>query len=120
VVTLRDELEAIAGEIVRGGYSQRVHMGLDYFDASINRVAAWVIGMRNTQKALLRALLEPPTVREAEAAGDFTTRLALQEETKSLPFAAVWDIFCARHGVPRGPAWLDEVYRYEREVLSKR
>ena len=120
VVTLRDELSAIAGEIVRGGYRDRVHIGLDYFDASINRVAAWVVGMRNTQKALLAALLEPPTVREAEDNGDYTSRLALQEECKTLPVGAVWDMFCERHGVPVGPAWLDDVYKYEREVLADR
>ncbi|MFW5893818.1 MAG: L-rhamnose isomerase [Verrucomicrobiota bacterium] len=120
VVTLRDELNAIAREIVRGGVRERVHIGLDYFDASINRVAAWVIGMRNTQKALLTALLEPPTLREAEVNGDFTTRLALQEECKTLPFGAVWDMFCERRNVPVGPAWLDEVYNYEREVLAAR
>lgn len=120
VVTLRDELNAIAREVVRGGVRERVHIGLDYFDASINRVAAWVIGMRNTQKALLAALLEPPTLREAEVNGDFTTRLALQEECKTLPAGAVWDMFCERRSVPVGPAWLDEVYKYEREVLAKR
>ncbi len=120
VVTLRDELNAIAREVVRGGVRERVHIGLDYFDASINRVAAWVIGMRNTQKAMLAALLEPPTLREAEVNGDFTTRLALQEECKTLPAGAVWDMFCERRSVPVGPAWLDEVYKYEREVLAKR
>ena len=121
VVTFTDELQAIAHELVRGDFLDRVHLGLDYFDASINRVAAWVIGTRNFQKALLLALLAPATrLREAEAAGDFTTRLALQEEAKSMPFGAVWDFACEQAGVPVGEAWLTEVKRYEREVLSKR
>ena len=121
VVTFTDELQAIAGELVRGDFLDRVHLGLDYFDASINRVAAWVIGTRNFQKALLMALLEPRArLREAEAEGDFTTRLALQEEAKSMPFGAVWDFACEHAGVPVGEAWLEQVRRYEREVLSKR
>ncbi len=121
VVTFTDELQAIAGELVRGDFLDRVHLGLDYFDASINRVAAWVIGTRNFQKALLLALLEPRTrLREAESAGDFTTRLALQEEAKSMPFGAVWDRFCEEKNVPVGEAWLAEVKRYERGVLAQR
>ena len=121
VVTFTDELQAIAGELVRGDFLDRVHLGLDYFDASINRVAAWVIGTRNFQKALLLALLEPrKRLLEAEAAGDFTTRLALQEEAKSLPFGAVWDRFCEEKGVPVGEAWLSEVKRHELGVLSAR
>ncbi len=121
VVTFTDELQAIASELVRGDFLDRVHLGLDYFDASINRVAAWVIGTRNFQKALLLALLEPrKRLLEAEAAGDFTTRLALQEESKSLPFGAVWDRFCEEKGTPVGEAWLTEVKRYESSVLAKR
>ena len=121
VVTFTDELQAIAGELVRGDFLDRVHLGLDYFDASINRVAAWVIGTRNFQKALLLALLEPrKRLIEAESAGDFTTRLALQEEAKSMPFGAVWDRFCEEKGVPVGEAWLADVKSYERSVLSKR
>ncbi len=121
VVTFTDELQAIAHELVRGDFLDRVHLGLDYFDASINRVAAWVIGTRNFQKALLLALLEPrKLLRDAEAAGDFTTRLALQEEAKSMPFGAVWDRFCEEKGTPAGAAWLAEVKRYESSVLSKR
>jgi len=120
VVTLTDDLEAIAREIVANGYSERVHIGLDYFDASINRVAAWVIGTRNMLRALLIALLEPPGIKEAEVAGDYTTRLGLQEEAKGLPFGAVWDRYCETKNVPVGEAWLDEVRRYERDVLSKR
>lgn len=121
VVTFTDDLQAIAREIVANGYLDRVHIGLDYFDASINRVAAWVIGARNLLKALLLALLEPTeSLRAAEAAGDFTTRLALQEEIKSLPSGAVWNYYCETQGVPPGDGWLAEVKRYEREVLGKR
>lgn len=121
VVTLTDDLQAIAQQIVRGGYLGRVHIGLDYFDASINRVAAWVIGARNTLRALLMALLEPyEQMRSLEQAGDFTARLALMEEQKSLPFGAVWDYFCWQQGAPVGAGWLDVVKTYEKEVLSLR
>jgi L-rhamnose isomerase len=120
VVILNDDLLAIAREIVANGYQQRVHIGLDYFDASINRVAAWTIGTRNMLRALLIALLETPLIRTAEAAGDFTTRLALQEEAKTLPFGAVWDFYCESKGVPAGDHWLAEVKSYEKNVLSKR
>jgi L-rhamnose isomerase len=120
VVTLSEDLLAIGREIVATGAPERVHVGLDYFDASINRIAAWAIGTRNMQKALLVGLLEPPSIREAEAAGDFTARLALQEEAKALPWAAVWDFYCASQGVPVGAAWLDDVRTYERTVTGKR
>ena len=121
VVVLNDDLEAIAQELVRGEFLARTHLGLDYFDASINRVAAWVIGTRNMVKALLKALLEPiDRLREHEAAGDYTSRLALLEEAKTLPFGAVWDYYCARQGVPGGGAWLAEVKRYETDVLAAR
>jgi L-rhamnose isomerase len=121
VVTLTDDLVAIALELVRGDFLGRTHIGLDFFDASINRVAAWVIGTRCMLKALLIALLEPSQkLREIEAAGDYTSRLALSEELKTLPFGAVWDYYCLQQGVPVGPAWLDEVKSYERDVLSKR
>jgi L-rhamnose isomerase len=121
VVVLNDDLLAIAHEIVANGFEKRVHIGLDYFDASINRVAAWTIGARNMIRALLIALLEPAAkLRDAEAAGDYTTRLALQEEIKSLPFGAVWDFYCESKGVPVGENWLAEVKRYEKQVLSKR
>jgi L-rhamnose isomerase len=121
VVILSDELQAIAQEIVRGDYLNRVHIGLDYFDASINRVAAWVIGMRSALKALLMALLEPTDqLREMEVAGDFTGRLALLEEIKGLPFGAVWDVYCLKQGVPVGFGFLDEIRAYEKEVLSQR
>jgi len=121
VVILNDDLLAIAREIAANGYTDRVHIGLDYFDASINRVAAWTIGARNMLRALLIALLEPTDkLQAAEAVGDFTTRLALQEEIKTLPFGAVWDYYCDRQGVPVGERWLAEVKHYETKVLSKR
>ena len=121
VVTTTDELRATAQELVRGDYLGRTHVGLDFFDASINRVAAWVIGARATIQALLEAMLEPhAAMKAAEEAGDFTTRLALQEEAKSLPFGAVWDYYCLRQGVPVGADWLMQVKAYERDVLARR
>jgi L-rhamnose isomerase len=120
VVTLTDDLLAIAREIVANDYTERVRIGLDYFDASINRIAAWTIGARNMLRALLIAFLEPAAIRESEEAGDFTGRLALQEEARTLPFGAVWDEYCARQEVAVGEAWLAEVRDYERRVLSKR
>jgi L-rhamnose isomerase len=120
VVTLNDDLLAIAREIVANDYTGRVHIGLDYFDASINRVAAWTIGTRNMLRALLIGLLEPPAIKTAEESGDFTARLALQEEARTLPFGAVWDFYCELKNVPVGDAWLSEVKRYEKTVLSKR
>jgi L-rhamnose isomerase len=121
VVTLTDDLNSIAQEIVWGGYLGRVRIGLDYFDASINRIAAWVIGSRNMLKALLLALLAPiGKLKAAEAEGDFTTRLALMEEAKLLPAGAVWDYFCHMQDVPTREAWLGTVKQYEKDVLSKR
>jgi L-rhamnose isomerase len=102
------------------GDPSRVHVGLDYFDASINRVAAWAIGTRNMLRALLIALLEPPAIRRAEKEGDLTARLALQEEAKGLPFGAIWDHYCRAKGVPVGEAWLDDVRTYERLVTGRR
>ena len=121
VVILDDATRAIFEEVVRGGFLARTHIGLDFFDASINRIAAWVIGTRSALKALLLALLEPAAkLRALEAAGDNTARLALLEELKTMPFGAVWDEHCRRHDRPVGAAWLDEVKRYEREVLAHR
>ncbi len=121
VVILNDDLRAIAEELVRNELLQRVHIGLDFFDASINRVAAWVIGTRAMIKALLLALLEPTEqLRGLEASGDFTARLATYEELKTLPFGAVWDQYCLKQNVPVGGAWLDDVRAYEQEVTSKR
>ena len=121
VVSLDDSTKAIMEELVRGDYLSRTSIGLDFFDASINRIAAWVIGTRNAVKALLIALLEPTSkLRELEAAGDYTQRLALLEEIKTLPFGAVWDEYCRRQNVPAGAKWLEDVKSYESSVLSKR
>lgn len=121
VVLLDDETQAIANEIVRNDLIDRVNIGLDFFDASINRIAAWVIGTRNMRKALLRALLEPSKqMKQAELSGDYTTRLAMMEETKSLPWSAVWDYYCMSQDVPVGLSWLEQVKEYEKEVLLKR
>jgi len=121
VIVLDDELKNIAAELVRNGFVDKTHIGLDFFDASINRIAAWVIGMRNMQKALLIALLEPTAdLVAAEQKFDFTTRLATLEEIKTLPFGAVWDYFCEINNVPVGGEWLKEVRKYEEEVLLKR
>ena len=127
VVTLGDDLLQIGREVVANGYDagpgggRRVHVGLDFFDASINRVAAWVVGTRNMLKAMLVGLLEPTArLRQMEADRDYTARLAVQEEAKSLPFGAVWDHYCQRHGVPVAEGWLTKLKGYERDVLSKR
>lgn len=121
VVILDDELMAIAQEIVRGDLTERVHIGLDFFDASINRIAAWTIGTRSMMKALLIALLEPSAMlKDAEESFDFTTRLAMLEEMKSCPWQAVWDYYCQKSGVPVGAKWLDDVKTYEESVLVKR
>ncbi len=121
VVILSDDLRSIAEEIVRNDYLDRVHIGLDFFDASINRVAAWVIGTRNMIRALLLALLEPTAkLRDMEVQGDYTGRLALLEELKGLPWGAVWDYYCHQNDVPVGYAWMDEVRAYEEGVLAAR
>lgn len=121
VVILDDELQAIAREVIHSGSMDRIHIGLDYFDASINRVAAWVMGTRNMLKALLIALLEPwDQLRKLENEMDYTQRLALQEEAKTLPWAAVWNYYCARKEVPVGMAWMESVKHYENTVLAKR
>jgi L-rhamnose isomerase len=121
VVTFGDELQAIMQELVRGDFLARTHLGLDFFDASINRIAAWVIGTRNAQRALLLALLEPTTtLRDLEDAGDNSARLALMEELKGMPWGAVWDMFCLRHEVPVGAALLEPIRAYERQMLAGR
>jgi L-rhamnose isomerase len=120
VVTLSDELQSIAYEVLRGDYLSRARIGLDYFDASINRVAAWVIGARAVQKALLIALLEPSAIRQAECNGDLTLRLALQEEARLLPVGPIWDRFCETHAVPGSGRWIDAVKRHERDVQGRR
>jgi L-rhamnose isomerase len=121
VVLLDDPTKGIMEELVRGDYLGRARIGLDYFDASINRIAAWVIGSRAAIKALLLGMLEPiAKLRELEAAPDYTCRLALLEEAKTLPFGIVWDEYLRRHNVPAGEAWLKEVKSYESSVLSRR
>ena len=115
-----DIQQAIADEIIRHNYDKRVHIGLDYFDGSINRIAAWVIGARNMQKALLRSLLEPAQlIEEAEKSGNYARRLALMEESRTLPFHEVWNAYCERCNVP-DMSWIGKVADYERDVLSLR
>jgi L-rhamnose isomerase len=121
VVTFNDDLQAIAHEIVRNDALERIHIGLDYFDASINRVAAWTIGSRNTLRALLVALLEPAEMlRQYEIEGDFSSRLALQEELKSMPFSAVWDYYCSKKDVPVGMEFMSAVKNYEQKEIVNR
>jgi L-rhamnose isomerase len=121
VVCFDDELQQIAKELVRSGKLEKIHIGLDFFDASINRVAAWVIGTRNMIKALLFAMLEPiEQIRQAELKMDFTKRLVMFEELKSLPWTAVWNYHCLREGVPVGLDWFHEIKQYEKDILSRR
>ena len=121
VVVLDDELIAIAHEIVRSGAKERIHIGLDFFDASINRIAAWIIGTRNTQKALLFGLLENTSeLAKIEEQFNYTDRLALLEELKTMPLGAVWDYYCLTRGVPVGGSWLQSVKQYEADVLVQR
>lgn len=118
VVVMDNELQQIMQEIMLNGYQKRVHIGLDFFDASINRIACWVIGVRNVRKALLQAALIPiDSIRDKEAEGDYTSRLALLEECRTLPFGAVWDWYCLQKGVPVGEQWVDQVKRHEKDVL---
>lgn len=121
VVIFDDQTRAIMEELVRSDALGRAHIGLDFFDASINRIAAWLVGTRAAQKCLLFALLEPRgLLREAEEGGDYTRRLALFEQAKAMPWGMVWDAFCARHGVPTDARLLDEVAAYERSELAGR
>ena len=121
VTIMNDDTLDLMHEIVRCDALDRVHIGLDYFDASINRIGAYVIGTRATQKCLLRAMLEPlAQLREYEAKGQGFERLALLEEAKNLPWNAVWDMYCLRAGVPVGEAFIADVQKYETEVTSKR
>jgi L-rhamnose isomerase len=121
VVLFDDQTRAILEEVVRGGFLDRTYIGLDFFDGSINRIAAWVVGARNALKCLLFALLEPQAeLRRLEEDGDFGARLALLEEVKTLPFAAVWEEFCRRQNTPADRMWMPEIERYEREVLNSR
>jgi L-rhamnose isomerase len=121
VVILNDEVRGIAEEIVRSGALDKVHLALDFFDASLNRVGALVIGARAVQKSFLLALLEPrEKIQEFENAGNYFARLALLEEIKTLPFGAVWDYFCLKMDVPAGESWMEEIQRYDAEVTRKR
>jgi L-rhamnose isomerase len=121
VVLFDDPTRAVLEEVVRGGYLASTHIGLDYFDGSVNRVAAWVIGARSAQKCLLAALLGPAArLRQAEDSGDFAARLAQTEESKTLPLGAVWGEHCRRLNAPADGAWYPEVARYERDVLGAR
>ena len=121
VVIFDDETKEIAKEIVSNDALDRVFIATDYFDASINRVAAWVIGLRNVQKAMLNALLTPHAMlRDLQDSANTTKLLALQEELKTYPLADVWNEYCARCGVPVGESWFEEIEKYEAQVLSKR
>lgn len=121
VVTYGDMLTSIMTEAKRAGMLGKLHIGLDYFDASVNRIFAWAIGLRNADRALLNALLEPTDlIKKAETDGDFGLRLALSEEAKTLPASAVWDYLCLSRGIPVGEDWINEVKDYEKNVLGKR
>lgn len=121
VVIMDDELQEIGKEIVRNDLLDKTNIGLDFFDATINRVAAWVVGTRNTQKALLKAMLEPTDdLKKMELEFDYTSRMAYTEELKDYPYADVWNYFCYKNNVPVGLDWLTEVRQYESDVLSKR
>ena len=121
IVTWDDELQNIMNEIVWNGLENKVMIGLDFFDATMNRITAWVIGVRNSRKALLKACLAPiDPMREAEYQGDYGKRLALYEENKELPFGLVWDYYCASQNVPLGTNWLSDVEDYEETVLINR
>lgn len=109
VVLYEDELKEIAKEIVRNKATDRVLIGLDFFDASINRIAAWVVGTRSMEKALLFALLQP-----------WDQLMMLNEELKTLPFGDIWEHYCQTQGVPGGKEWYDTVAQYEQDVLLKR
>lgn len=119
VTALTDDTKLIARECICAGIN-RIYCALDYFDASINRIAAWVIGSRAFLKALLIGLLEPETIRKSEEQLDFTVRFTWMEEIKQLPWGAVWDKYCIDCGVPAGFEWMDEVRKYEQEVLNRR
>lgn len=121
VVIFDDELNEIARSLVRGNLIEKTSIGLDYFDASINRIAAWVVGIRSTQKALLKAMLEPvDTINELEKDMKYTDRMVLTEEMKSMPFGIVYDYYCFINNIPVGSEYLAEIKDYENKVLSKR
>ena len=121
VVVLDDELRSIARELVVGDFLDKVHIGLDFFDASINRIAAWSVGTRCMIKALLLALLEPSAKMKAlELEGDYTSRLIMQEELKTMPFGDVWDYYCLGSEVPVGFELVDKVKDYEKKIMQVR
>lgn len=120
VILLDDEIQRIMDEVILNNYQDRTFIALDYFDASINRVAAWAVGMRNARKAILSSCLAPASIRNAEHKGDLTSRLALMEERKTLPFGAIWDYYCMKQDAGVGTDWLAKVKQYETDVLSKR
>lgn len=121
VVIMDDELQEIAKEIVRNDLLERTAIGLDFFDGTINRIAAWVVGTRNTQKALLKAMLEPTqNLKDLENHFDFTSRLVLTEELKDFPYSDVWNYFCLKNNVPIGLDWFEEVKEYETKILAER
>lgn len=120
VILLDDEIQRIMDEVILNNYQDRTFIALDYFDASINRVAAWAVGMRNARKAILSSCLAPASIRDAEHKGDLTSRLALMEERKTLPFGAIWDYYCMKQDAGVGIDWLAKVKQYETDVLSKR
>ncbi|TFH45424.1 L-rhamnose isomerase [Streptococcus equinus] len=121
VVIMDDELQEIAKEIVRNDLLERTAIGLDFFDGTINRIAAWVVGTRNTQKALLKAMLEPTqNLKDLENHFDFTSRLVLTEELKDFPYSDVWNYFCLKNNVPVGLDWFEEVKEYETKILAER
>ena len=121
VVVVDDELKELSKEIIRNDADDKVIVALDYFDASVNRIAAWTVGGRNMQKALLNALLLPSEkLAEYQNKANYTKMLAVSEEFKTFPFGDVFEEYCRRTGAPVGMEWMDEVDEYEREVLSKR
>ena len=121
VVLFDDETKEIMKEVVRNGALDKVLIGLDFFDASINRIAAWVVGTRAAQKALLFALLQPnEKLKELQDAADFTAKMVLMETAKTLPFTEVWEEYCRRQNVPVDGQWLEDVRAYETEVLKER
>lgn len=121
VVTLNEDVQLIASEVVRNNFLNRVNIGLDFFDASINRIGAYVTGTRAAQKAFLIAMLEPTkSLVELEEAGQNFERLAMLEELKTMPFSAVWDYYCLQENVAVGAGYISEIQQYEREILSKR
>ena len=121
VVTMNDDTQLIANEIVYSGQMDRIHMGLDFFDASINRIGAYVVGTRSAQQTILYALLQPRDLMlKHEEAGQFFERLALQELMRSKPFGAIWDYYCMQNDVAVGEDYIAEIQQYEKDVLSKR